>query len=189
MRKLFVSNLVSVDGMFAGSGGNIDWHVFDDELNKHAIGMMNTVDTMILGGKTFGLFEDFWPAAGKDPATDPDDLVIARLMDEYTKIVFSKSRHETNWQNTKIHHNIDPAEIRELKNQPGKDIVIFGSGTIVQAMTNLGLIDEYQLIINPVILGQGKPLFEGINHKLDLNLTSSKTFSSGNVLLCYQPTK
>jgi dihydrofolate reductase len=82
--------------------------------------------------------------------------------------------------------NIDSEEIKKLKQEPGKDMVIFGSGTIVQAMTNLNLIDEFRLMINPVILGQGKPMFKDMKNKVNLKLLNTKTFKNGNVLLCYQ---
>jgi len=102
------------------------------------------------------------------------------------KIVFSSTLEKVTWNNSKIFKEVNPQEIKKLKQEPGKDIVIFGSGTIVQAMTNLNLIDEFRLMINPVILGQGKPMFKDMKDKVNLKLLNTKTFKNGNVLLFYQ---
>jgi dihydrofolate reductase len=186
MRKIIVFNMVSVDGFFAGVDGNLDWHNVDDEFNKFAIEQTREFHTILFGRTTYQLFESFWPAVLKDPKTSEDNRKIARNINDIEKFVFSSTLEKVTWNNSKILKKIDSEEIKKLKQEPGKDMVIFGSGTIVQAMTNLNLIDEFRLMINPVILGQGKPMFKDMKNKVNLKLLNTKTFKNGNVLLCYQ---
>jgi len=186
MRKIIVFNLVSLDGFFAGVDGNIDWHNVDDEFNKFAIEQTRTFGAIIFGHTTYQLFESYWPVALRDPKTSPDDREVAQIIDNIQKIVFSKTLENVTWNNSKLFKEIIPEEIKELKQQEEKDIVIFGSGTIVQEMTNLGLIDEYRFLVNPIILGEGRPMFSNIK-KLKLKLLSTRIFENGNVLLCYKP--
>lgn len=187
MRKIIVFNLVSLDGYFAGPNGDIDWHNVDDEFNKFAVEQTKTFGTILFGRTTYQLFESFWPAALKDPKTAPDDRKIAKIIETAEKIVFSTTLKKVEWKNSKLLHKINGEEIKRLKQKPGRDMVIFGSGTIVQAMTNLGLIDEYRLLVNPVILGNGKLLFKNMKDRLKLKLLKTRIFKNGNVLLCYQP--
>ena len=189
MKKIIVFNLVSVDGFFAGLNGEIDWHMVDDEFNRFAIEQTSTFDTILFGRVTYKLFENYWPTVATDLSISKEDREIAHTINSINKIVFSKTLDKVIWENTKLSHKIIPEEIIKLKQQPGKDIVIFGSGTIVQSLTNLNLIDEYRLLLNPVVLGKGKPLFSNMQNKLTLKLLKTKTFKSGNVLLCYKPIK
>lgn len=182
-------NLVSIDGFFAGTDGNIDWHVVDEEFNKAAVEMIQRFDTILFGRITYQLFESYWPRAAEDPATSKEDRIIANKIDEMTKIVFSKTLDKVTWKNSKLFREIVPEEIENMKQQPGRDIVIYGSGTIVQQLTSLGLIDEYQLMVNPIVLGSGKPLFKDINDWIKLKLINTRVFGSGVVLLRYQPDK
>lgn len=186
MRKIIVFNMVSVDGFFAGVDGNLNWHNVDDEFNKFAIEQMKDFRTILFGRTTYQLFESFWPAALKDPKTSEDNRKVAQNINDLEKIVFSNTLEKVTWNNSKILKNIDSEEIKKLKQEPGKNIVIFGSGTIVQALTNLNLIDEFRLMVNPVVLGQGKPMFKDMRDKVNLKLLNAKIFENGNVLLCYQ---
>lgn len=187
MRKIIVFNLISLDGYFAGEDGNIDWHQVDDEFNKFAIEQTSQFGGIIFGKTTYELFESFWPQALIDPKTSDDDRKIAQIINDIWKIVFSKSMQETTWKNSQLYHEIDPEEIKKWKQYEGKDIVIFGSGTIVQQFTNLGLIDEYRLLVNPLILGRGKSLFANVKDMHALKLVNTKQFTNGNILLTYQP--
>lgn len=186
MRKIVVFNMISVDGYFAGVDGNIDWHNVDDEFNKFAIKHTAEFGGIIFGKTTYQLFENFWPKALKDPKTGKDDLKIAKIIDDVYKIVFSKTLKDVTWKNTLLLHKIDSKEVKKWKQMDGKDIAIFGSGTIVRQFSDLNLIDEYRLMINPVILGKGKPLFENVKKK-NLKLKKTRGFKSGNVLLYYNP--
>lgn len=143
--------------------------------------MLDRVDTLLFGRTTYEMMAGYWPTA---TAEDP---VIARSMNALPKIVFSSSLKKADWNNTRVMNRIDPGEIARLKEQPGRDMVIYGSGIIVSTLTWLGLIDEYRLIVNPVILGNGKPLFNGLTERLSLKLREAKELGSGNVLLRYEP--
>lgn len=186
MRKIVVFNLISIDGYFAGEDGNIDWHNADDEFNKFGVEQTKTFGTIIFGRTTYQLFESYWPVVLKDPKTSPDDLEIAQTIENAEKIVFSKSLTDVTWKNTKLFHEINPEEVKKWKESNDKDMVIFGSGTIVQAFTKLGLIDEYRMLVNPVILGKGKPMFKDVD-QMKLKLINTRTFGNGNVLLSYTP--
>lgn len=186
MRKIVVFNLISVDGYFVGVDGNIDWHRVDDEFNTFAVRQTKSFSAIIFGRITYEMFENFWPKAVNDPKMSPDDRKIAKIIDNIEKIVFSKSLKEVTWKNSKLFKTIDPKEIKKLKQKSGRDMVIFGSGTIVQQLTTLGLIDEYRLLVNPVILGNGKSMFKDVK-KLNLKLIGTKIFKNGNILLSYKP--
>ena len=194
MRKIIVFNLISLDGYFARENGDIDWHNVDDEFNDFAVEHTAEFGTIIFGHTTYNLFEEFWPAAINDPKLSPEDHKIAQIIDDVEKIVFSKTLKEVTWKNSKLFHEIDPEEVKKWKSPSTssgsneKPMVIFGSGTIVQQFTNLGLIDEYRLMINPLILGKGKPMFKDVG-EVKLKLMSRRTFKNGNVLLSYQPEK
>lgn len=193
MRKIIVFNLITLDGYFAGVDGNIDWHQVDDEFNTFAVEQTSSFGGIIFGKTTYQLFEKFWPGVAKTGTwpdgskASEDDQKIAHTIDDMWKFVFSKSLQEVTWKNTNLLHEINPQEIKSWKEMDGKDLVIFGSGTIVKQFTQLGLIDEYRLMVNPVVLGKGKSMFENLEKKLNLKLTNSRTFKNGNVLLTYVP--
>jgi dihydrofolate reductase len=185
MRNITVFNLVSLDGHYAGSDGNIDWHVTDLEFDQYATESAQWYDTILLGRVTYELFAGYWPKALVDPATSKEDRVVAQFLDEAEKIVFSKSLATAEWKNTKVWSEIEPDAIGRLKQQDGKDIVVYGSGTIVQQLAKLRLIDQYKLMVNPVILGAGKPMYAGVP-QTKLKLLDVRPFKvSGNVLLTY----
>lgn len=188
MRKIVVFNLISVDGYFAGEDGNIDWHQVDDEFNKFAVEHTKEFGALIFGKTTYKLFEDFWPNAVNDPKMSSEDREIAKTIDDMEKIVFSKSLKEVTWKNTKLFHEINSEEVKKWKAGDGKPMAIFGSGTIVQEFTRLGLIDEYRLLVNPIILGKGKPMFKDVAMQ-KLTLLNTRTFGNGNVFLIYEPAK
>lgn len=185
MRKIAMFNMVSVDGFFSDEKGGLDWQVIDDEFNKEAVDVIQQFDTVLLGRVTYDLFEDFWPHAADDPKTSPEDRAIANKLNEMTKVVFSRTPKKITWQHSELHKSIDPADIKMLKTLPGKDIVIYGSGTIVQQLTDMGLIDEYRFMVMPIILGKGKPLFKDVK-QLKLKLANVQKFKSGNMLVTYE---
>lgn len=117
----------------------------------------------------------------------PEDREIGHIIDTIKKVVYSTTLADVTWQNTTLCHEINPEEVKKLKEQDGGDMVIFGSGQVVQKMTELGLIDEHRILLNPIVLGEGKSLFG--NQKLKLKLLDSRTFGNGNILLTYQPTE
>ena len=188
MRKIIVFNLVSVDGFFAGPKGEIDWFNADEEFQNFSTenARSKSSDMLIFGRVTYELMARYWPT----PDALKNDPVVAGFMNSVQKIVFSRAlknvKEGPHWKNIKILHEIKPEDIIKLKEQEGLNILIFGSGTIVQQFANLGLIDEYQLIVNPIVLGSGKYLFKDVK-KMNLKLLSTRTFKSGNILLTYRP--
>lgn len=185
MRKIIVQEMLSIDGFFAGVDGEIDWHVVDAEFNEHAIGFLDTIDTLIFGRITYDLMAGYWPT----PEGVKDNALIAAKMNSLAKLVFSRTLEKAEWNNSKVVKEIVAADIRRMKEAPGKNIAIFGSGMIVSALARLGLIDEYCLIVSPVALGKGKTLFADVEEKLKFRLLETKKFKSGNVLLCYESVK
>lgn len=185
MRKIIVSNLVSLDGFFEGSNRELDWFVVEEEFFEYAKELLRSVDTILFGRVTYEGMASYWPTqAAKD-----NDPTITHKMNNLSKIVFSKTLSRVEWNNSKLVKGNIAEEIPKLKQEPGKDIVIFGSGSIVSALTRIGLIDEYRIIVNPVILGKGNPLFKGLQDKLNLELLKTKKLKSGVVIFYYQPGK
>lgn len=182
MRKIIVSNYVTLDGFIAGPNGEIDWFVWDEEIAKYSRELLYSIDTILFGRVTYELMASYWPTAS--PTTE--DPVIIDAMNNLPKIVFSKTLEKVEWKNSRLAKGNISEEIPKLKQQPGKDMVIYGSGSIVSTLTQLGLINEYQIFINPIVLGSGKPLFKSMNDRLNLNLLKTKTFHCGVVLLCYE---
>jgi dihydrofolate reductase len=183
MRKVLASMMISLDGYYAGPNGEIDWHVVDGEFNEYSTELLNSVDTLLFGRVTYQLMADYWPT----PAAIKDDPIIAAQMNKKSKMVFSKTLEKVEWQNTRLIKGNATQEILKMKQQPGKDMVIFGSGDLVTTLTEAGLIDDYRIFINPVVLGRGKTLFKNLTNRLSLKLLKTKIFRSGLVLLSYGP--
>jgi len=183
MRKVILYMMVTLDGFFEGPNGEIDWHNVDQEFNELAIEQLDSVDILLFGRKTYELMASYWPT----PAAATDDPIVADKMNRLPKIVFSKTLSSVEWQNTRLVKENVAEEVAKLKQQPGKDLIIFGSSDLAVTFIRHGLLDEYRIMVNPVILGDGKSLFQGIDAKLNLKLLKTRTFRSGNVLLYYQP--
>jgi len=180
---------LSLDGYFEGLNHDLSWHNVDHEFNKFAIEQLRETGLILFGRRTYQLMEGFWPKAAVDPETSPDNQEIARLINNAEKIVFSRTldsvRETENWRNVKLRRKVDPVEIRRLKEMPGRDIWV-GTSDLAVSFIKEGLIDEFRFMINPVVVGGGRRIFEGLNRKLDLELTESRNFASGNVLLYYR---
>jgi dihydrofolate reductase len=173
--------MVTLDGFFSGSNGELDWFVQDAELNKLAQQLIDSVDTILYGRVTYQMMAGYWPQASGSFADRTNRL---------SKLVFSTTLDETpwgEWDNAKRFDGALADEVAKLKSGPGKDMVIYGSGSIVQALTRLALIDEYRLVVNPVVLGVGRPLFDGLGQRHRLRLVDSVAGPSGCVALTYQP--
>ena len=183
MRKVIFFMLTSLDGYFEGPNRDINWHNVDEEFNEFAVQQTGEFGALLFGRVTYELMEGYWPTE----SAKTDDPVVAGLMNSLPKIVFSKTLEKAEWNNTKLVKDNFAEEISKLKGQPGKDIAIFGSSDLTVSLTQLGLVDEFRIMVNPVVLGDGKPLFKGIKNKLDLKLTETRTFGNGNVLLYYEP--
>jgi dihydrofolate reductase len=198
-RRIVMFNRVTMEGYFAGADGNLDWVVPDEELDRSAAEAIEhaDTDTILFGRRTYEQFEAFWPQALDDAPSGPNPHDTARrspemramavMLNEATKLVFSRSLKEVRWSNAHLLHELDPREIEAMKTQPGKDMIVFGSGSIVSQLTEHGLIDEYQFVINPILLGSGRPLLSGVSKSVKLNLLEAKGFPSGNMMLRYAP--
>lgn len=182
---------MSLDGYIAGPKGELDWATMkDDEMGNFLItDLLKTVDTMLLGRMLYKGFESYWPAAALNPSTPKDLVDFARWIEDTPKIVFSRTLEKTEWKNSKIIKGNLEDEIRELKKQPGGDIVLFGGASMSSAVVSLGLVDEYRLKLEPVILGSGKYLFKDNRERMNLKLTKCKKFKSGVAVLYYTTKK
>ncbi len=185
MRKVIFQMMITLDGFFEGPNRELDWHNVDEEFNEYANDLLSAVDVLLFGRVTYELMASYWPS----PSATTNDPIIADKMNNLPKIVFSKTLKKVEWKNTRLVKENIAEEISKLKQQPGKDLAIFGSSDLALSLIQMDLIDEYRIIVNPVVLGNGKPLFKGIIEKLKLKLLKAKTFSSGNVILYYQPAK
>jgi dihydrofolate reductase len=183
MRKVFLFMMVTLDGYYEGPNQDISWHNVDEEFNEFAIEQLSDTDTLLFGRKTYDMMAAYWPTE----AAKTDDPVVSGFMNSLQKVVFSKSLPKADWENTTLVREKVEDEIGRLKAQPGGDIAIFGSSGLAAELATAGLIDEYRIMVNPVVLGQGSSLLAGIGRMLKLRLTKSRTFKSGNVLLYYQP--
>lgn len=186
MRNVVLFMHISLDGFVAGPNGELNWISYDEELQKYAEGIVNTVGTPLYGRTTYQMMEAYWPTVLNNPAAKPHEIAHARWIENVEKIVFSKSLEKVEWNNTKLIKGNIVEEVSKLKQQPGKDLVIFGSPGLARSFMEMNLIDQYQLTLNPVLLGRGIPIFENIKSRSDLKLLSAKTLNSGVLGLHYQ---
>lgn len=193
MRRIVTFNNVSADGYFAAPDGNLDWVVEDPELSATAAGAPGK-GTLIFGRRTYDMFESFWPRVVTESPTAPDPhggaqspemKKIGVWINEATKVVFSKSRKDVTWKNSRLVRELVPRDIEALKRESGPDILIFGSGTIASQLTQLGLIDEYQFVVNPILLGGGRSLLTNVPKITKVKLEEVKQHKTGNVMLRY----
>jgi len=184
MRKLAVFNMMTLDGYIADKNGDMSWaHKQDAEWNAFAQGNASGGGELLFGRITYELMTSYWPT----PQAMKNNPLVAERMNNLPKVVFSRTLEKASWNNTRLVKGDVAAEVRKMKKEPGPGMVILGSGTIISQLAPEGLIDEYQIVVNPVVLGKGKTMFDGIKEKLTLKLTKTRTFGNGNVLLCYEP--
>lgn len=196
-RRILIFEWMTADGYFAGADGNLDWVVPDEAQAKAAANGIGRFDTVIFGRHTYEQFAAFWPRAleDADATTVPDPhhpgrrsrehRTVAVALDAMTKLVFSKTLQEATWRNSRIVRSFDPGAIQAMKRQPGKDLIVFGSGSIVSQLTEHGLIDEYQFVSCPVFIGEGRPLLSGSSTRTRLELIEATKYESGDLMLRY----
>ncbi len=185
MRKLIVFNHVSLDGYFVDRNGDMSWAKADHqdaEWDAFVAGNASGGGVLVFGRITYEMMASFWPT----PLAIEGMPAVAEGMNSMEKVVFSKTLKQVSWNNTKLVKGDMAAEIRKMKKESGKDMVILGSGSIVAQLAPEGLIDEYQIVVNPIVLGKGRTMFDGVKDKLALKLTKSRTFGNGNVFLSYE---
>ena len=180
---------ITLDGFMAGPDHELDWHFnyWNEEMAACASEQLADADTILLGRITYNAMAKYWPFIGRDLCYPREDIAFADMMNNHRKIVFSGTLKKVGWNNTKLEKQNNRNRIVQLKKQPGKNIIIYGSGSIVSALMKWELIDEYILWIHPVILGKGRQLFSGVLNYGSLQPAGTKVFSSGVVLLCYRP--
>ena len=188
MRKINTFTFVSVDGFYAGPHDEIDWFKAikkDDEYDAFTHRQSRSGGVLIFGHTTYEMMKSYWPT----PVAIQSDPAMADVVNHTPKVVFSKTlqivEDEPEWDHIKLLHDIQSKEIIKLKEQDGNDVTILGSGSIVRQLASMRLIDEYQLLIVPVILGAGKYLFENVE-AMELNLLEARYFKNGIVWLRYQ---
>jgi len=183
MRKLIAAMNMTLDGFC-----NHEAMSADEEIHQHYNELLSNADTLIYGRITYQLMESYWPTVVKNPTGNKPMDEFAVLIGNISKIVYSRTLQHVDWKNTTLKKEVIQEEILELKQQTSKNIVVGSPGLIV-ALTHLDLIDEYQLGVQPTVLGSGLPLFKNIRDRIDLKLLKTKTFGCGAVMLYYEPTK
>jgi dihydrofolate reductase len=188
MRKIITTTWVSLDGYIAGPKGEMDWigAIYDEAMGIYEDAVVSTADTLILGRVTYQSFAGSWPHVPDNPKASEGEKIYARKLNAMRKLVFSRTLERVEWNNSSLFKELVPQEIERWKREPGRDMLIYGSASLVGTLTNLGLIDEYQILVHPVILGGGKPLFQEIRNPVKLKLVNSQTNPSGVVVLTYQ---
>lgn len=183
MRKLMVFNNISLDGYFTDANSDMSWahENADEEWNKFTSENASGGGVLLFGRKTYDLMVSFWPTK------QAYDMMpeVAEGMNNLPKVVFSRTMDKAEWNNTKLVKGNIVEEVSRMKSEPGDDMVIMGSGTIVSQLTQERLIDEYQIIVHPLVLGSGRTLFQGVKQQVPLKRVNSRTFGNGNVLLTY----
>ena len=186
MRKLLVFNSVTADGYFTDKKGDMSWaHKNDPEWDKFVAENSKSGGELLFGRVTYEMMASYWPT----PAAADQFPELAEQMNKLPKVVFSRTLDSASWQNTRLLKGDLADEVRKLKQEPGEQMVIMGSGSIICQLALENLIDEYELVVNPIVLGAGRTMFEGIKEKLNLKLIKWRMFGNGNALLCYEPTK
>jgi dihydrofolate reductase len=183
MRKLSTFTFISLDGYYKGQNQDISWHKHGAEEGEFSAENLKPGNILLFGRTTYEMMASFWPTS---MAYDSFP-VVAEGMNKAEKIVFSRTLQKADWENSSVISDNMIEEVRKLKQHAAKDMTLLGSGSILAQLAEAGLVDEYQIMIDPVAIGNGTPIFQNINRQLDLKLTSNKIFKSGVVLLCYQP--
>lgn len=184
MRKVVAFEQVSLDGYFADKNGDMSWaHKQDPEWDAFAAGNASGEGALLFGRVTYELMASFWPT----PAARERVPEVAEGMNRMPKFVFSRTLKHASWENTTLVKDDLVAAVRKMKHESGPDMAILGSGSIVSQLAQAGLIDEFQIVVNPIVLGQGKTLFDGVQERVDLKLINTRAFGNGNVVLTYEP--
>jgi dihydrofolate reductase len=186
MRNLIFFMHTSLDGFVAGQKGEMDWIKLNEEMFDFIATMTTQADTALYGRVTYEMMQSYWPKAGQQPNATKHDIEHSAWYNKVSKVVLSKTISETGLDNTIVISNHLSEHINQLKGQDGKNILIFGSPRASQSLLNEGLIDEFWLFVNPILLGQGMPLFKDITGTTKLKFVESKTFGCGVIALHYE---
>jgi dihydrofolate reductase len=186
MPRLIVFNNVTVDGYFAGINSDMRWahrDTQDAEYHAFVAGNASSGGQLLFGRVTYEMMASYWPT----PMALKNDPEVAQGINRLSKVVFSRTLNSATWSNTRLVKSDMLAEVRKMKKEPGKDMAILGSGSLVAQLGQAGLIDEFQVMVNPIVLGKGRSMFDGLENRLNLKLAQTRAFKNGNVLLSYEP--
>ena len=184
MTKLVVYNAMSLDGYFTDAAGDMSWaHKRDPEWQAYVSENASGGGQLLFGRVTYELMASFWPT----PLAAQSNPIVVERMNSMRKFVFSTTLDSVSWNNTTLLKGDLTTEVRKLKREPGPNLVIMGSGSVVAQLADAGLIDQYQIVLNPLAVGNGRTLFEGVTRKLPMTLTNSRAFGNGNIVLFYEP--
>lgn len=193
MRKLILSMMVSLDNRVAGPDGDLEWFRTDGDFEVEMLELLRSVDGMLFGRVSYELLAAYWPTAGTTAEEAPGgftskerQIAFAERMNTLPKIVYSRTLSDSAWGPATVVRDVRAEDVMAMKREPGKDLVLFAGATLVSAFVDLDVIDEYRLMVHPIVLGRGLPLFEGIAKERPLDPVRTKTFSSGVVLLQYE---
>ncbi|MFF7636477.1 dihydrofolate reductase family protein [Kitasatospora sp. NPDC008050] len=184
MRKIILFMSVSLDGFIEGPERQIGWHRISEEVHHYVNERLRGMGAFLNGRVTHELMAGYWPTADADPGATPTVVEFAGIWREMPKIVYSRTLERADWHTT-IVREVDPEQVRALKSEPGGDLAL-GGADLAAAFMRHDLIDEYHILVHPVLIGAGKRLFPGSDSQLDLRLTGTRTFGNGVVLLHYQ---
>ncbi len=185
MRKVIISEHITLDGFAGGPNGEMDWIRFDDEMFDFVATFTDEADTALYGRVTYQMMDSYWPAAADKPNATKHDMEHSRWYNQVEKVVLSRTMHDKKKDKTTFVGDNIRQEIIALKEKPGKNILIFGSPAAVHSLLEYNLIDEYWLFVNPIILGQGIPLFANVKDRVKLKWLETKEFPCGVTALHY----
>jgi len=187
MSKLIVSMMTSVDGFIEGPNRELDWPVESPDFDAYADDMLDHTDTMLFGRVSYEMMVKYWPPAETDPAATEQARAFARKMNTLPKLVVSRTLARAEWNNTRVVRDNLLEEVQALKRRD-KDSFVFGGAGVIASLRRLGVVDEYRVIVHPVVLGRGTPLFTDVAERFRLEPVSARRLDSGVALLTYRPT-
>jgi dihydrofolate reductase len=190
MRKVIFKVETSLDGFISGPNGEMDWaypHTRTKENSQHVDDILDTVDTVLMSREDYQTFKDYWPAVATDETSPEGDKQFSNWLNKIPKVVFSQPLENLEWENARLVTGDVGMEIAILKQEPGKNLMMWSGAKFPQVLMQMGLIDEYWINVHPVALGRGRALFGGIEKRIPLKLIKSRVFESGVVGHCYQP--
>lgn len=194
MRNVILSMMVSLDGSIARSDGDLNWFLSDEGFEAEMLSLLRGVDAMMFGRVSYELLAKYWPSAGALASADAPggftskdrEIEFAGLMNSIPKVVFSRTLSKADWGPATIIRENIAGEIARMKREPGKDLVLFAGAGIASAFANLDLLDEYRLMVHPIVLAKGIPLFKGVTEERKLRLLRTRALSSGVILVQYE---
>jgi len=189
MRKVILAMQITLDGFVAGANDELDWLVDEEDQWKDLFEILKSADTFLLGRVMYPGYANYWRGVLANPAAKKNETKFARIAEKTRHIVFSRTMKKADWKNTMVERGDVSEAVRRLKQQAGKNMIVWGGASFASSLIGLGLVDEYRLLVNPVMLGKGKPLFRSIDDRRRLKLAETKTFKSVVVLLHYKAMK